>query len=143
MFGRHHDKGAPQEAEAQVEVHLEWDIEAVRRAVIAFLQSPGDGSRRSLLAALERLDNQIDLGDTYARSIVDPSLFGQAPEGAVVGETSSHSTAQEVPGAVLRAQVTLVRAAKDAIRDLNPGTLGDLRTASASLASVTGDADSA
>ena len=136
MFGRHPDKEASENPEAAVEVHLEWDIDAVQQAVVTFLQNPNDGARQSLLTELEKLDNQIDLGDAYAASVVDSPIFGVAPKGAVLGETSSHSMAEEVPGPVVRAQVTLVRAAKTAIRDPSPGAIGELRTASDALASV-------
>jgi hypothetical protein len=134
MFGRRR-REAP-DTTAQVDVHLEWDVDAVRQAVIAFLQDPGDSSRQALIAALERLDSQIELGDAYSESVLDSSFFGQAPKGTILGETSSHSMAEEVPGVVLRAQIALVREAKSAIRGPNPGTLQDLRTASASLASA-------
>jgi hypothetical protein len=87
IFGRQKDKEAPESgvpSETAVDVHLEWDIEAIQKAVVAFLQSPSDDARQSLLAELEKLDNQIDLSDTYAASIVGSPIFGQAPKGAVL-----------------------------------------------------------
>ncbi len=141
LFGRHRDHEPAQNTEADVEVHLEWDIDAVQQAVTAFLENSSDGSRRSLVAVLDRLDDQIDLSDSYAASIVGSPLFGQAPKGDVLGETSSHPMAEEIPGAVLRAQVALVRAAKIAVRDPSPNTLEDLRTCSASLAAAGGKPD--
>lgn len=140
MFGRHR-KEAPQNTEADVEVHLEWDIDAVQQAVTAFLQNASDGARQSLVVVLDRLDSQIDLGDAYAASVADSPVFGQAPKGDVLGETSSNSMAEEVPGAVLRAQVALVRAAKVAVQDPSPSSLEDLRTTSVSLAAASGQPD--
>ncbi len=138
MFGRHRRQGDPPNAEAEVEVHLEWDIEAVEQAVAKFLEVGGDASRQALLEALETLDSQIDRSDTYEDSIVDSPVFGIASKGSVLGETSSHPLSEEVPDRVVRAQVDLVRAAKDVIRDPSPATLEALRTANASLAEVVG-----
>jgi hypothetical protein len=118
MFGRRR-REAP-DTTAQVDVHLEWDVDAVRQTVIDFLQDPSDSSRQALLAALKRLDSQIDLGDAYSESVLDSSFFGQAPKGTILGETSSHSMAEEVPDAVLRAQILLVRAAKSANSESEP-----------------------
>jgi hypothetical protein len=138
MFGRHRNKEAPQDTDAAVEVHLEWDIDAVQQAVTAVLQNASNGSRQSLLAVLGRLDDQTALGDAYSQSIIDSPFFGQGTKGAILGETSNHSMAEEVPGTVLRAQVALVRAAKIAVRDQSPRALEDLRTASDSLAAASG-----
>jgi hypothetical protein len=138
MVGKHADKEGPEIPEAAVEVHLEWDIDAVQQAVVAFLRNPNDGARQSLLTELEKLDNQLDLSDAYAASVDDSPIFGSALKGDVLGETSSHSMAEEVPGPVVRAQVALVRAAKTAIRDPSPGAIGELRTASDALAGVDG-----
>ena len=121
MFGRHRNDELPQNTEADVDVHLEWDIDAVQQAVTAFLQNASDGSRQSLVAVLGRLDSQIDLSDAYAANIVGSPLWGQAPKGDVLGETSSTPMAEEIPGAVVRVQVALVRAAKAAVRDPSPG----------------------
>jgi hypothetical protein len=129
-------KRANAEDEAQVEVHLEWDIDSVERAVAAFLDTASDGARQSLVTAIDRLDSQVDLSDRYSESIVDSPIFGYATKGDVLGETSSNPLAEEVPGAVLRAQVALVRAAKSAVRNQGPHSLADLRTASASLAAI-------
>ncbi|MGD0882721.1 MAG: hypothetical protein ABSB09_14240 [Acidimicrobiales bacterium] len=133
MFGHHREAGTHEPPEAQVEIHLELDIDDVEKAVIAFLHGPSDGSRQALLAELDKLDAQIDLGDAYAGSIADSVIFGHAPKGSVLGETSSHPTGESVPGAVLQAQVILVRAAKNVIRGSDAGALADLRTASDSL----------
>lgn len=139
MFGRHRHTGPAAGAappEAAVEVHLEWDIEAVQQAVVAFLQNPGESARQSLLAGLEKLDNQIDLGDAYAASVVNSPIFGQAPKGGVLGETSSHSMAEDVPSPVVRAQISLVRAAKAAVREPTSGAVEELRAANDALAAL-------
>jgi len=135
MFGHHRRAGTPQPSDAQVEIHLELDLNEVEKTVSAFLQNPTDGLRQAMLAELDKLDAQIDLGDTYAASIVDSGIFGQAPKGSVLGETSSHSITESVPGAVLQAQVALVRAAKNVVRarGVDAGALTELRAASDSL----------
>ncbi len=86
---------------AEIEVHLGWDIDAVQQAVATFLQNPSEGGRNCLLTELERLDDQIDLGHAYAASVVGSPLFGAASKGAVLGETSSHSMAEEIPVTLL------------------------------------------
>jgi hypothetical protein len=139
IFGRHQDKEVPGNAvpsEAAVDVRLEWDIEAVQKAIEAFLQSQSDITRKALLAQLEKLDNQIDLSDTHASSIVGSPIFGRAPKGAVLGETGSHSMAEEVPSAVVQAQIALVRSAKTTIRDPSPTAFGELRAANDILAGM-------
>jgi hypothetical protein len=141
MFGRHRHREATENTVTAVDVHLEWDVDAVQEAVITFLRDASDGGRQSLARALETLDNQINLSDAYAESILDASIFGQAPKGAVLGETSSHSMAEEVPGDVLRAQIALVRAAKAVVRDPTPSAIDELRTVSTSLATAIGKPD--
>jgi len=135
MFGHHRGTGTPEPPEAQVEMHLELDIDEVEKSVTTFLQNPTDGSRKALLEELEKLDSQISLGDAYAASIVDSGIYGQSSKGSVLGETSSHSFAESVPGALFQAQVALVRAAKDVVRGrgLNAAALADLRAASDTL----------
>jgi hypothetical protein len=91
-----------------------------------------------LVTVLDRLDDQVDLGDAYAASVVRSPLFGQTPKGDVLGETSNTPMAEEVPGAVFRAQVALVRAAKAAIQNPGQGSLETLRAASAALAAASG-----
>lgn len=138
MFGHHRGAGTNRPSDAQVEIQLERDLSEVQGAVSAFLQNPTDGSRQAMLAGLDKLDAQIDLGDTYAASIVDSGIFGQAPKGSVLGETTSHSISESVPGAVLQAQVALVRAAKNVVRvrGVDAGALTELRAASDSLKSL-------
>jgi hypothetical protein len=133
MFGRQRHGEDPPNAEAEVEVHLETDIDAVQQAVATFLQVGGEGSRQALLATLETLDNQIDRSDAYEASIVGSPVFGGASKGSVLGETSTYPLAEEVPDRVVRSQVALVRAAKNVIRDPSPHTLHELRSASDSL----------
>jgi hypothetical protein len=135
MFGHQRGAGIPDEPEAQVEMHLELDIDEVEKSVTSFLQNPTDGSRKALLDELEKLDDQISLGDSYAASIVDSGVLGQSSKGDVLGETSSHPFVEEVPSAFFRAQVALVRAAKNVVRGrgLDAAALADLRAASDAL----------
>ncbi|HVA05503.1 MAG TPA: hypothetical protein VNG12_02060 [Acidimicrobiales bacterium] len=135
MFGHHRGAGTSQPSDAQVEIHLELDLHEVEETVVAFLENPTDGSRHAMLAELDKLDAQIDLGDAYAASVVDSGIFGQTSKGSVLGETSSHSITEPVPGAVLQAQVALVRAAKNVVRarGADATALTELRAASDSL----------
>jgi hypothetical protein len=135
MFGDHPGAGDTDPEEAQVDFHLELDLADVEATVSSFLQNPTDGPRKALLAELDKLDAQIDLGDTYAASIVDSGVLGQSPKGDVLGQTSSNSLVEPVPGELLQAQVGLVRAAKDVVRGrgLDAGALTDLRAASDAL----------
>lgn len=65
MFGRG-TRGEPDsQQEVDVDLTLERDISSVEAAVDKYLQSPTDGLREGLLAALERLDAQTDLSDAY------------------------------------------------------------------------------
>jgi hypothetical protein len=133
VFGHHRHTAATQNTVVEVDAHLEWDVEAVQWPVAVFLNAGEEESRQLLMTALERLGDQIDLGDAYVESIVDSAIFGQAPKGTILAETSRHSIAEEIPETVLQAQVSLVRTAKNAMRDPNPGILEDLQNASAAL----------
>ncbi len=133
----HH--GNPPDASDQVvdvEVHLERDIATVQDATDAFLGDPGDASRAGLLAALEALDQRTSASDSFEDGIVGSAVFGTSSKGSVIGETSLNPMAEELPGSVLRAQVALVRAAKDAVTSPGTTTLESLRSASEALAAL-------
>jgi hypothetical protein len=137
MFGRHRNQGAKRptgEQEMPVEIHLENDVATVEHAVEAYLENSTDGQRKDLLAALERLDDQITLSDAYESRW--RSIYAVGTSHTVVGETGPNSIAEEVPSPEFSAQVALVKAAKEEVRGPSPQTLADLRTASAALASV-------
>lgn len=136
MFGRNADRAKPDDQEVDVDTHLEDDISVVQHATDAYLNNPSQELRRELLSALEALDQQTAASDAYEESIVGSAVLGFSPKGSVIGETSRNSIAEELPGSVLRAQITLVKAAKAAVTEPGPTTFDALRTASSSLAAM-------
>jgi len=136
MFGRNADRARPDDQEVDVDVHLEHDITMVQVAADAYLDNPSQVLRQELLAALEDLDRQTAAADAYQANIGGSGAFGYSSKGSVIGETSQYPLAEELPGSVLRAQITLVKAAKAALTDPGPPTFDTLRTASLSLSSM-------
>ena len=133
MFGRHRNRASAEEQELAVDVNLEQDIGAAEQSIQSFLANPGEGQRKDLLAVLERLDSQIDHSDAYDNSILGSGALGLTTKFSVIGETSSHPMAEEVPSAEFQAQVALVKAAKRAVTQPNSDTMAALQTASAAL----------
>ena len=86
-------------------------------------------SRAALLAALERLDDRTDQSDQYQNSVIGSAAIGFAAKGEVLGETSLDPVVDQVPSDELKAQVALVRAAKDEIRGPTPATFASLQAA--------------
>jgi hypothetical protein len=139
MFG-HHKKQASGEGERiRVDVTLESDLAGVEQSVADYLKDQVDTTRQSLLAALERLDDQTGQSDAYEGSVIGSGAVGYASKGEVVGETSIDSVVDEIPSAELNAQVALVMAAKDEVRGPTPATFAALRSASATLAATRDD----
>jgi hypothetical protein len=116
-----------------VDATLEGDIDEVEQAVARYLGDATDASRAALLAALERLDDRTDQSDQYQNSVIGSAAIGFAAKGEVLGETSLDPVVDQVPSDELRAQVALVRAAKDEIRGPSPATFASLQAASAAL----------
>ena len=136
MFGRHADRARPDDQDVDVDVHLEHDITVVQQAADAYLNNPSQVVRQELLAALEALDRQTAAADAYQSNLGGSAVFGFTPKGSVIGETGQYPLAEELPGSVLRAQVTLVKAARAAVTGPGPTTFDALRTASLSLTSM-------
>ncbi len=128
-----HDEGDGAHEELTVEVAFEDDLLQVESSVVAYLERPDDEGRAVMLASLERLDDQIARSETFDASNSLAFRFGSAPRAAVIGETSENPVVEEVLPARFRAQVTLVRAAKDEVRDPSPRALEALRSASETL----------
>lgn len=124
-------KGDSDEPDDQVavDVTLEDDLDAVRQCIETYLRSPTAELRQQLLTVLERLDDQIDCSDAYEGSIGGSAAFGYSSKGSVIGETSSASPAEEIPGPVLQAQTVLIKAAKQEVRGPTPEALAQLRAA--------------
>ena len=136
MFGRHKDQQGAGQEPVQVDAALEGDVARVEQSVTAYLQSQTDAARRSLVAALEKLDDQTDQSDAYRESVIGSGALGYASKGEVLGETSIDSVVDEVPSSELTAQLALVRAAKDEVRGPSTATFASLQAASASLAAT-------
>jgi hypothetical protein len=90
MLGR--DEGD----DVAVDADLELALGAVEEAVGAYLQDPSAPLRTQLLAALESLDQRIDSSDAYEASTIGSAALGYATKGAVIGETSNASAAEEI-----------------------------------------------
>jgi hypothetical protein len=134
MFGRQRKQPGGEGARIAVDATLEGDIARVEQAAADYLENPTDATRRELLGALETLDDQTQQSDAYGESVIGSAALGYASKGEVLGETSLDSVVDDVPGAELRAQFALVKAAKDEVRGPTSDTLVSLRSALADLA---------
>jgi hypothetical protein len=123
---------APPEQELAVDSGLEMDISGVEDAVDAYLADQSDDRRQILLKALEALDNETEDSDAYESRTSWRSILA-APSPEVIGETSSHPIAEDIPSSEFAGQVTLVKAAKQVVLHPNPQTTAALETARAAL----------
>jgi hypothetical protein len=140
MVGRQVDGTDDDEGEdVAVDAALEQGLDAVEESVGAYLADPSAGLRHDLLAALQRLDQQIDESDAYESSIIGSGAFGAPGKGLVIGETAGASAAEEVPESVWRAQTALIKAAKREVAAATPDTLADLRAAADALSAARGE----
>ena len=135
-FGRRKRGGASKDQVMAVDVQLEDEISKIEGLVGGYLRSPQDeATRQALVAELEKLDDQTAHADAYSnfRSVL---VRYQVPRSWVIGATSDTSTAEDVPSAEFKAQVALVKAAKDAIRDTTAEAQSALQRANDELAEV-------
>ncbi len=119
-----------------VDVQLEDSLRDIEGLVGGYLRSPQDeAARQALLAELEKLDDQTARADAYSdfRAV---AVRYQVPRSELVGATSDTSTGEDVPGTEFKAQVALVKAAKNAIRNPAAEAQSALRRASDELAEV-------
>jgi hypothetical protein len=130
--------GRDKDDDVAVDATLELVLGVVEEAVDAYLQDPSAPVRAQLLAALESLDQRIASSDAYESSTIGSAALGYSTKGAVIGETSGASAAEEIHGAELQAQTVLVKAAKDEVREPTAETLRRLRAARHTLAAVRG-----
>ena len=124
--------------EVDVDATLELHLGAVESSIASYVKDPSTGLRSQLLAALERLDQQIDASDLYEASISHSGAWGYSAKGSVIGETSDVPTVEEVPGSEFRAQTALIRAAKREVSAPTPDSLAELREAQDALAACRG-----
>jgi hypothetical protein len=136
MSGRHKKPSEGGHEQTLVDAVLEADIAQIEQSIARYLQDPTDARRQSLLAVLEKLDDQASRSDAYEDSIVGSAAWGYASKGEVLGETSMAPVVDEVPDAELEAQVALVRAAKNEVRRPTSDTFAALRIASAELGTI-------
>lgn len=136
MFGRHKEQQGTDHERVQVDAALEGDVAQVEQCVAAYLQGQTDAARRSLVTALEKLDDQTDQSDAYRESVIGSGALGYASKGEVLGETSIDSVVDEIPNAELHAQIALVQAAKDEVRRSTSETLAALQASQAALAAT-------
>jgi hypothetical protein len=125
-----------QEQVVAVDAQLEDRIRKIKDLVGGYLRSPQDEAiRHSLVAELDKLDDQTARADAYSnfRSVL---VRYQVPRSWVIGATSDTSAAEDVPSAEFEAQVALVRAAKNAIRDPAAQAQSALQRANDELAEV-------
>ena len=103
MFGRQR-REAHGEEELEVDATLEADLGAVEALIQSYLKDPSAGRREQLVAALERLDQQIAASDSYEGGVSRSAAWGYAGKGSVIGETSDVPIAEAVPASEFRAQ---------------------------------------
>src|ERR1700733_14730386 len=78
MFGRHKQQSGGSDERVQVDATLEGDVAQVEQSVAEYLHDPTDATRRSLLAALETLEDQTDQSDAYNESVIGSGALGYA-----------------------------------------------------------------
>jgi Arc/MetJ-type ribon-helix-helix transcriptional regulator len=116
-FGRRKRGGASHDQIMAVDVQLEDHIRKIEDLVGGYLRSSQDeATRQALMAELEKSDDQTARADAYSnfRSVL---VRYQVPRSWLIGATSDSSIGQDVPDAEFKAQVALVKAARNAIRD--------------------------
>ena len=121
-----------------VDVQLEDHIRKIEDLVGGYLRSPQDkATRQALVAELEEFDDQTARADAYGnvRSVL---VRYQVPRSWLIGATSDTSIGEDVPGAEFKAQVALVKAAKNAIRDTTAEAQSALQRANDELVEVRG-----
>ena len=121
-----------------VDVQLEDRIRTIEGLVGGYLRSPQDeAARQALVAELEKLDDQTARADAYGdfRAVM---VRYQVPRSPLIGATSDTSIGEDVPSAEFKAQVALVKAAKDAIRDTTAEAQSALQRANDELVEVRG-----
>jgi hypothetical protein len=119
-----------------VDIQLEDHIRTIEDLVDGYLRSPQDeATRQTLLAELEKFDDQTARADAYS-NLKSVLVRYQVPRSWLIGATSDTSIGEDVPGAEFKAQVALVKAAKDAVRDTTVEAQSALQRANDELAEV-------
>jgi hypothetical protein len=116
---------------------LEDELSDVERAVDDYLDTLSDSARGALLASLEQVDELCATSDAFRQRFSYPYI----PRTPAVGATSLNPIIEEVPGSIFEAQVDVVKAAKQSLRELTSESLADLRSAVATLKQMRGPGD--
>jgi hypothetical protein len=135
-FGRRKRSGASQDQVMAVDAQLEDHIRTIEDLVGGYLRNPqNEATRQALVAELEKFDDQTARADAYSnlRSVL---VRYQVPRSWLIGATSDTSIGEDVPGAEFQAQVALVKAAKNAVRDTTAAAQSALQKANDELAEV-------
>jgi hypothetical protein len=121
-----------------VDATLETHLEAVENAVAGFVGNPSETQRQPLMTALEQLDVRLAAGDDYQSRVASSHLYYGYTGGdsGVFGQADAHPMVEDIAGPVLHAQVELVKAAKEIVRDATPHNLEALHAAQTSLEQV-------
>jgi len=135
-FGRRKRGGAGQDQVMAVDVQLDDHIRTIEGLVGGYLRNPQDeATRQALVAELEEFDDQTARADAYSnfRAVL---VRYQVPRSPLIGATSDTSIGEDVPGAEFKAQVALVKAARNAIRDTTAEAQSALRRANDELTEI-------
>lgn len=125
----------------QVDEGFEARLADVESAVVTYLVRISEDSRATLTAALEHVDAATAASDDFrskqssATMLVGFAGLGTSPLD-VIGQTNNFPVVNEVPLPVFKAQVTLVRAAKDEVQASTPHSLEALGTANGVVAAM-------
>ena len=135
-FGRRKRGGAGQDQVMAVDIQLEDHLRTIEGLVGGYLRNPQDeATRQALVAELEEFDDQTARADAYSnfRAVL---VRYQVPRSPLIGATSDTSIGEDVPGAEFKAQVALVKAARNAIRDTTAEAQSALRRANDELTEI-------
>lgn len=130
------DHVAPVDRAVPVDATLQRDLRLVESAVDAYVEQQSAERLRELEDALARLDARTADSDAWIAGVTNTASWGIDPKGTVIGETGNAPIVEDVPGSVLNAQIELVKAAKEMVRDATPKSLGVLIEARAALDAV-------
>ena len=112
-----HDGPDGDDTPVTVDRTLEEAIEDIEVAVDAYLSAASTVHRDDLVKALARLDELTSLGDAYGTRVLSARVIGNPVSSTVLGARSDAPLAEDVDRPEFRAQVLLVRAAKDECAD--------------------------
>jgi hypothetical protein len=123
----------PADRVVPVDATLAQYLRALESEVDAYLRHQTSEHRQALEQALARLDARTADSDAWIAGVTNTASWGIDPKGTVIGETSNVPIAEDVPGAELNAQIKLVNAAKQVVRDVTAQTVGALQSALTAL----------